>query len=356
MSSDRSIALLTGPDTYLDHVGVLCQILGIPLLVTEEATFLAAKEFYPNLDAHLVDMEDLSLEFLANNFDTIFQSGKFWNVELGELLALLYKKKMRFVFCPHGNSDKGFSLTAHVPQDLSLIYGKHMTDLLTSTGALQHISETLTTGNYRLPFYRAHKEFYDDLAQKRLGPHLHKDRKTILYAPTWHDGENPTSFFSSCEKILHELADEYNLIIKLHPFLEHFHPAETYSVLSRYENRQGRLFLTNFPAIYPILALADLYMGDFSSIGYDYLAFDRPMFFFGTKNKRPESTPGFFLHQCGLQIPEEGGIHLQTYLAENLSRATNDFSAKRKEIYDYAFGEEKCLETLKNEIFEKLKK
>ena len=105
----RKVAILTGPDTYLDHLGVLSQILQIPLIVTEEETYLAAKEFYPGIDIHYRDIADLSLHFLAENFEVIFQSGKFWNVELKGVIQLLYRKTLRFVFCPHGNSDKGFS-------------------------------------------------------------------------------------------------------------------------------------------------------------------------------------------------------------------------------------------------------
>ena len=345
----RKVAILTGPDTYLDHLGVLSQILQIPLIVTEEETYLAAKEFYPGIDIHYRDIADLSLHFLAENFEVIFQSGKFWNVELKGVIQLLYRKTLRFVFCPHGNSDKGFSLTNHTPQDLSLVYGEHMLSLLKNTGALEHISQTCITGNYRLPFYNAHKEFYDCLAKKQLGEKLNPSVKTILYAPTWQDGENPTSFFSSCEKIISQLEGEYNLIIKLHPFLEKFHPAETLEVLSRFEDKPGTIFLTKFPAIYPILALSDIYMGDFSSIGYDFLAFDKPLFFLADSSKK--NTPGYFLHQCGIQIPEIDNLDLKAFLQSHLSACENEYRVKRKEIYEYAFGKGKDFRALREEIF-----
>lgn len=352
MSYPRSIAILTGPDTYLDHIGVLCQILHIPLIITEEETFKAAKEFYPELDAHHVEIADLSLSFLAENFDVIFQSGRFWNLELGSVIELLYRKKMRFVFCPHGNSDKGYSFTTHATQDLSLVYGEHMLSLLERTKAIDYIAKTVTTGNYRLPFYLKNKQFYDELAKQRLNGLLFAERKTILYAPTWHDGENPSSFFSSCEEMIRSLEGAYNLIIKLHPFLEHFHPAETFSVLSHYENKKGTVFLTRFPAIYPILSLSDLYIGDFSSIGYDFLAFDKPMFFFNTLEKNAANTPGYFLHQCGIELRAE--IDLKEFLAQHLTSCESDYRKKRKEVYEYAFGKEKDTGVLKEEILDSL--
>lgn len=40
---------------------------------------------------------------------------------------------------------------------------------------------------------------------------------------------------------------------------------------------EGIQFIEDFPPIYPLLAQMDLYIGDMSSIGYDFLSFKRPM-------------------------------------------------------------------------------
>ncbi len=136
----RSIAIITGPETYLDHLGVLSAILDLPLIVTEEKTFDLAKQCYPDLNVALNDFSELSMEFLATNYDAIFQTGKFWAAELRPAMELLFRKKMRFIFCPHGNSDKGHSQQNHVEQDISLVYGDHLHDLLKQTGAIHKIS------------------------------------------------------------------------------------------------------------------------------------------------------------------------------------------------------------------------
>ena len=102
---------------------MLSSILNIPLIVTEEKTFRLAQQFYPDLNVTLYDLNDLTMEFLAKNYDLIFQTGKFWAAELGPFMELLFQKKMRFVFCPHGNSDKGHSLQNHVEQDIFLVMG-----------------------------------------------------------------------------------------------------------------------------------------------------------------------------------------------------------------------------------------
>ena len=347
--SNRHIAILTGPDTYLDHIGVICYLMKMPLIITEESTYLSALQFYPQLQVIKKEIGDLSADFLANNFDVIFESGRFWSEELNPLLKLLYKKNMRFVFCPHGNSDKGHSFTNHMHQDLSLVYGDHMIDLLTQTRAIQKIKSTLRTGNYRLPFYRKYQSFYDNLVEQHVTKNIDPTKKTILYAPTWQDGENPSSFFFETEKLIKELSNHFNLIIKLHPFLEQFHPAHTYQIAGRYENTPGVVFLDKFPAIYPLLAISDLYIGDYSSIGYDFLAFDKPLYFLAGDKEISCKSP---LHHTGLLIPSS--LDSYEFIEKTLERNQTEKAQIRKQTYEYAFGEEKLFSTLQEEIITKI--
>ncbi len=344
----KSVAILTGPDTYLDHLGVLCDISQIPLIVTEEKTYAAARHFYPSLPVVYMHLQDLTLDFLSSHFDTLFESGKFWQTELKSLLQLLYQKNMRFVFCPHGNSDKGFSLKKHAGQDVSLVYGAHMIDLLKETGAFEQIDHLIPTGNYRLPYYRKYQAFYDRLAKEQIGIHLDPHKKTILYAPTWKDGENPTSFFNACETIIEQLSPTYNLLIKLHPFLEEFHPAHTYAIIAKYEHtHKNVLFIREFPAIYPLLALTDIYLGDYSSIGYDFLAFNKPMYFF---HGAPSHEKRSLLHPCGIAIPPDKMDALLDFIDTTAEENALSLSSKRKEIYQYAFGKETSLKKIQNII------
>src|ERR1700722_7700651 len=181
----RSVAIITGPETHLDHLGVLSSLLEIPLIVTDEKTFRLAKQFYPNLDVSQHDFSELSLEYLAANFDVIFHTSKFWVADLRPSLELLFRKKMRFVFCPHGNSDKGHSLQNHVEQDVSLVYGDHLHDLLKQTGAAQKIEHIARTGNYRYPYYLRHRSFYDRLADTLVFQRFSEQKPIAFYAPTW---------------------------------------------------------------------------------------------------------------------------------------------------------------------------
>ncbi len=354
-TSTRSVAILTGPSTHLDHLGVLSAILKIPLIVTEEKTFQLAKRYYPQIDVSLMDMSDLSMDFLCSQFDAIFESGKFWALELKPFMEMLYRKKMRFVFCPHGNSDKGHSLKEHPDQDVSLVYGGHLQDHLQKTGALDKIRSIVATGNYRYPFYQQYKAFYDQIAEEEIFSRFQQKRKTVLYAPTWQDKENPSSFFQATEELIEQLSPTYNLLIKLHPFLIEDHIGKVLSVQHRYESHPGVHFVDEFPPIYPLLNQCDIYLGDYSSIGYDFLAFDRPLYFYNPiEDKTIETTPRRYtgLATCGIEIPHSQKCTLNRFFEETLSHSHNDLSTMRKALYAYAFGKEKSPETLQKEIFE----
>lgn len=347
----RPIAILTGPDTHLDHLGVLSSVLEIPLIVTEEKNLHLSQEFYPDLGAQLVGLEELSLEYLAHNYDVIFETGKFFAVQTKPFIQLLHGKQMRFVFCPHGNSDKGHSLKDHVEQDISLVYGDHLHDLLKQTGAAEKIHHIVKTGNYRYAYYLQHRSFFDALAEKKVFCHFKEKKPVILYAPTWSNQENPTSFFTQIDRLIEELSPSYNLLIKLHPFLIEDHPAHLCYVMARYEQHPSAFFLVDFPPIYPLLSRCALYLGDYSSIGYDFLAFDKPLYFLNPKKSLSISP----LHSCGLEIPM-GNENLNQFLSLTLNDSITRFSEQRNKIYNYAFEKNRGSKQTKKDITNKLLK
>ena len=336
----RLCALHTGCETYLDHLGVLSILLDIPLIVTEPETFRLAQIFYPQLKCFLKSPLDLSLEFLAINYDGLMTSGHYLAAEMTPLFDLLFGKKMRMIYCPHGNSDKGYSFKETPPKDITLVYGHHMLDLLKKTKALDRISTYIITGNFRSYFYLTHKPFYDQLIQTLLFPYLNKKKKTLLYAPTWSDKENISSFFTCCEKIIENLGPRFNLIIKLHPFLKEQALAYTSYLKDKFEDKKNIIFLSDCPAIYPLLEHCDGYLGDFSSIGYDMLFFEKPMFFFGS-----HCGP---IYQCGQEIPLKADI--LKFIESNWEWNKNYFKSNRKDVYKYAFGTEFSKGKIEKEI------
>lgn len=286
------VAISTGPSTHLDHLAPLCYLLEIPLVVTEREHLTLGKKFYPMVDFQYISLSELSLDHIAKHYDTILTCGKFWALELKPLMQMLFNKDIRFVFSPHGYSDKEELLGKPVAQDIDLRYDE--------------------MGNIRHWFYRKHKEHFDALAED----FFKTDKKTVLYAPTWETTATSTSFFESTGKIISELSQSYHLLIKLHPLLEENDPASFHRILGQYENTAT--FILDFPPVYPLLEKTDIYLGDFSSVGYDFLAYDRPMFFLKSGGK---------LQMCGAP-----------YLGD-ISSNQKELSETRKSVYEEAFAQ-----------------
>jgi len=356
---NNALCLCTSSNSHqLDHLAVLSYVLDIPLLLTDPLLYKQGKHFYPFTNLLYLSDKDCSLEFLAKNYEVLFVSCKHWGRELAISMKELFNKSLRFFYCPHGNSDKGHlnpetDLLHH--QDLSLVYGSHMKDMLAHRGVLQTLQGTATTGNYRYHYYMKHKPFYDSLIQKEVFSKFKKNQTTILYAPTWKDPENSTSFFEVSELLLKQLPDHYNLIVKLHPNLEHDHPAHVYSLIGKYENKPNVIFLSQYPLVYPILNQIDIYLGDFSSVGYDFLAFNKPMLFFNTPQRNLEIDKGLFLFRCGEIIPKEIYHDLYSLISMHLKNTQDYLLGLRQKIYEYAFEKNTNPITLQKEIIHLLK-
>jgi len=269
--------------SVIDHLAVIAHILDIPLLIDELPIFNIAKKYYPTIESILIEDQSKILEFTAKNFDILFFSSSNYAQDLAPLFEHLFRKKMLFWFCPHGNSDK--TLAPFKNQTHAFLYGKQMEERLSNEGLLQTLTSYTLTGNYRYLYYKQNKPFLDALVEKEVFSRFSTKQKTLLYAPT-HQELQPLEATTS--SLITSLPDDHNLIIKFHPWTLHFHSKFIQSI----PNKPNLLILKEFPLIYPLLNRTDIYLGDTSSIGYDYLPFDRPMFF----SEKTSTSP---LSKCG---------------------------------------------------------
>lgn len=260
----QTAGLIYGPEfQYLDHLAPLCALLNIPLVVTEEQIAKQAKKFYPDLS--LLYWNSLeALEKIVLEFDTIICSTpRPLFDEVFYFAQAMNQKKVQTIWCPHGNSDKGRSspfMEGLVEEDLILTYGLRIENFLKEKGI---DVPTKRIGNYRLAYYQKHKAFYDTFLPI-------KEKPIILYAPTWQDREQNSSFPKIWSQLLNS-PKEFTLLVKLHPHLYKQFPKEVAELSEKVP------LIENFPPIYPLLARTDLLIGDKSSIGYDFLYFEKPM-------------------------------------------------------------------------------
>jgi hypothetical protein len=335
---------LASDNRFLDHLCPLCHILDMPLLVVEEEKLKTIEKYYNDNDVTLAHPQiktiyipnaKLSYEQLTKEYDCFFQSTFFQDSFL-KYFAELNKKKIMCIYCPHGNSDKGYFSDMLKPmhyQDMTLVYGDQMIDRLKAHSLWPKSNLSVTVGNYRKLYYEKFKTYYDAIIEKEILPFLDKNKKTILYAPTWNDPEQSSSLFGFVKEVL-KLKNEFNIIVKLHPFLQEEISENYFATLALLEKEKEKILLLNtFPLIYPLLNICDAYIGDFSSIGYDFLFFKRPMFFFHWEMKQKRF---FSLYDCGIKI--DLGENILQKVQKGLSAWGEKEVKKQEALYNYTFS------------------
>jgi hypothetical protein len=273
--------------------------------------------------------------------------------EIFFFIQKLSQKHIYTIWCPHGNSDKGnkiLYMEALKKEEVVLVYGKQMIDFLKRKLVFDQLKGYAITGNFRHQFYLEHRSFYDAIAGKEIAGRLPKAKNTFLYAPTWRDYENSSSFFDAATPIIEQLPEDHNLIIKLHPNLHLQEEFQIDELIGKYQERQNLLFLMDFPPIYPLLNLVDVYIGDMSSIGYDFLIFDRPMFFLNQNKRNAQNDPGPYLFRCGIEIEPDHYPDIYKIIDRYFHYELRNFSEVRQEVYAYAFGHSKLFIDIKKEI------
>lgn len=349
----KGLAINTGESNhFLDHMAPFCYLMQIPLLVTEEQCYESAKEYYPQITSLYIPYDEVDCHYLAQTYDTFFQT-VLWRENLIRYFGVLQQKPLVFVRLIHGDSDKGYiseSSKGFQFQEINLLYGPHSYDRFQKQEVLQHSLYYDFLGNFRLQYYQTFQPFLDEIIEEKVFSRLPKNQPTLFYAPTWNDEEKSTSFYDLAPRLVKQLPPHWNLIIKPHPFLEERDPAFYYQTISE-EKKENILILENFPLIYPLLARCSAYLGDFSSIGYDALSFQKPLFFYDPY-QRPLDHPSRCLHSCGVCLEASHLENLFPYLEDSYHFYPEALWEKQKKMYQYTFGEEQKFSVLRPRIEE----
>lgn len=105
--------------------------------------------------------------------------------------------------------------------------------------------------------------------KKKLG--LPKDKKIILYTPTWRI-RNRFDMMLDIEKMKEHLSDEYVLLIRIHYFSSAGYkiPADNKFVFD----------VNKYSSVEDLYLISDILITDYSSVMFDYALLDKPMLFF----------------------------------------------------------------------------
>jgi teichoic acid glycerol-phosphate primase len=338
-------ALLYGNDLHhLDHLAPLCSLLEIPLIVCDDNIFDLAKKFYPKLNLIYLETTKISTYFLDNVKYMISCLTK-------PYLKLIFfpyeadlKKKILPIWCPHGNSDKGLKTDYFNPlknESCLLVYGMKMFDILKQKNLLTSNLKIIQIGNYRRTYYNLHYNEYQTLIKDEFVKLKNQNNK-YLYAPTWEDSENNSSVPLYLKNITKTIKENEHLFIKLHPNTLKKDDFYLHKIFWELEHNDQVTLIENFPLIYPLLDNIDLFLGDFSSIGYDVLSFKKPMGFLLPPNKKTQDSN---LFQCGVNFSnfQDNKNHLS-----DLLESPHKFEEEKAKLYNYTYARNP---NWKNELF-----
>jgi CDP-glycerol glycerophosphotransferase (TagB/SpsB family) len=130
------------------------------------------------------------------------------------------------------------------------------------------------------------------------------------------------------------LPSTLNLLVKPHPNTILRNAPQLERLIGKTERSNLQFLTENFP-IFALLERCDAYLGDRSSIGYDYLLLDKPLFFLD-----PHHHPkGRDLLGCGQSVTPETLFPILSH--------PDRYSAERKKMAAYAFDH--CSEALLRE-------
>lgn len=308
--------------SYLDHLAPLCHVLKIPLFTNDSWIAICAQHFYPQLEVIQGDSAVLSEQ---RTFCTVEPSRLHPSaIQFG---AEVVQTQHQTIAGFHGNPAKfqeDFWIERYANEDVVLFYGPYLEHYFKEKNVWKRLKKTVRIGNIRLAYYKQFQSFFD----QKVRPFLFEKqrRRTVFYAPTW---SYPHFHLETC--LFKNIPEDYQLLVKFHPYTHRLFPDRIQEVKERYSSDQIR-FIDDIPLIYPILNQVDIFLGESSSIGFDFLAFNRPLFFFG------EGLSG-----CGKTIEVDEKIY-------QVLDQSDMFSAQRREKYAYVYGEPVAFETIQKEL------
>ncbi len=162
-----------------------------------------------------------------------------------------------------------------------------------------------------------------------LGVALDKNKKTILYAPTWK-GKNVSKAKNDMFQIIADMTylksqagKDYNVCIKVHPFL--------YEQARKF-NEVKDILIPDFVDTNELLSVVDILITDYSSIFFDYLVTNKPILFYVWDYDDYQEERGGYLSVDELPGPTLFTIKEIVTAVNNIDKISTDFN----EVYKKA--------------------
>jgi hypothetical protein len=334
----HGVALAWEPH-HVEHLAPWCEALAVPLLLPERPDLFAVAGAYPGLVVERVPgwtmPEGIGVAGAAIRRrapHVVLYSDLFGRNALRALFGG-HRAAPRVVYVPHGFSEKRQDWARGTAfQDVAVLYGRHAFDQLARLGVAGYLHQFIVSGNLRRGYYARHAAWFSALLAP-LGLARAPRQRTLLYAPTWQDAIGSSSFFRAFATLVAGLPADWRLVVKLHPHLERF--GESLDELAALCRGRDVHLVRASALTYPFLDLADAFVGDMSSLAYDYLACGRPMFFTNATEGTPGDAAGSRLFACGTVVAPDRYPDLYRIVDEAWATDTERYGAARAALDRY---------------------
>lgn len=174
--------------------------------------------------------------------------------------------------------------------DYMISPNRYTTDILRS--AFAYDGEIIESGYPRNDIlYNADSSKVDRIKESLSLP---KDKKIILYAPTWRDDEQIDatlvnfSLKLDLEKLRERFSDDYIILLRMHYFVAN---------KLNLDNMKGFAFdVSDYEDIAELYLISDILITDYSSVFFDFANLERPMLFFTYDLEKYEQVlRGFYI-------------------------------------------------------------
>jgi CDP-glycerol glycerophosphotransferase len=111
------------------------------------------------------------------------------------------------------------------------------------------------------------KDFGNQIREKLINAYgIDKNKKIILYAPTFRDNSNNNEWMIQLEDLYSKIGNEYNILVRLHPNMKKNPFKESKSIID----------VTDYPDMQELICAIDMLITDYSGCSFDMLIANKP--------------------------------------------------------------------------------
>lgn len=347
-------------------------------------------KYFKNVINELLSRSNIVIHYVTNDpNDQIFEIAvseariKPYYIGMKRLITLMMKMDAELVVMTTPDLNNYHIKRSYVKKDIEYIYMPHSPGGSYSKtlrkGALDHFDTIFLTGPQAKREIRALEQVYEQPEKKLVEfgfPLLEElaqnyessekainEKKVILIAPSWHDGNIMDCCLEGILKVL--IADEYKIIVRPHPQYMRLYGEKVAKIQKEFSTVSSRLlvFETDFSSSLSIYQ-SDIIVTDWSGIGYEFCyATLKPGIFINTKRKimNPEYDR-VVLESLEDRIRKKLGIELELDEISNIDKSIQHLlenellyqeiikESRNDELFNFGYAAQKGAEYITNSL------